>query len=127
MNGIDALLDSNILIYLAKKELPVATLDHFRTIYISIISYIEVLGHNFPDDRERDFIKEMISLFNVRFIDQKIADSVIGIRKKCHIKLPDAIIARTALADGLCLITRNIEDFRKTDCTVLNPFDSSER
>ena len=123
MNGSKALLDSNIIIYLSKRELPVYFLDRFKSVFISVITYMEMLGYNFTDSLEKDFVNELISIFNVRFIDQKIADAVIDIRKKYHIKLPDAIIAGTALVDGLCLITRNIEDFKNTDCTILNPFD----
>ena len=35
----------------------------------------------------------------------------------------DAIIAVTAAADN-CLVTRNIEDFKNIDITLLNPFDN---
>lgn len=126
MNGPDALLDSNIIIYLSKRELPLSFLNHFETVFISVISYIEVLGYNFPDKKEEEFVNELVSLFSVRFVDQKIAEYVIDLRKLLPIKLPDAVIAGTALADGLCLITRNIEDFKKTDCTILNPFNDSK-
>jgi predicted nucleic acid-binding protein len=85
---------------------------------------MEVLGYNFANSREEDFVNELILLFNVIFVDQKIASSVIDIRKKIHIKLPDAIIAATAMVDNLCLITRNVEYFKKTECALLNPFDN---
>ena len=62
-------------------------------------------------------------MFNVRFIDQEIAENVIDIRKQYRIKLPDAIIAATAKTDDLCLVTRNIEDFKNIDIRILNPFD----
>jgi len=124
MNGNKALLDSNIIIYLSKRQLPFSFLDRFESVYISVISYMEVLGYNFANSQEKDFINELISLFNVIFIDQKIANSVIDIRKKIHIKLPDAIIAATAMVDDLCLITRNVEDFKNTECALLNPFDN---
>lgn len=122
MNGPDALLDSNIVIYLSKKELPLSFLNQFKSIYISVITYIEVLGYKFSDSNEERYVKELVSFFTVRFVDQKIADYVISLRKILPIKLPDAIIAGTALVDELYLITRNIEDFKRTDCTLLNPF-----
>jgi predicted nucleic acid-binding protein len=123
MNGTKALLDSNILIYLSKKELHLSFLDRFESVFISVITYLEVLGYNFDDNREYDFVKEIVSLFNVRYIDQKIAEAVVEIRKNMKIKLPDAIIAGTALSDNLCLVTRNIQDFQRIDCSILNPFD----
>ena len=39
-------------------------------------------------------------------------------------KLPDAIIAATAINHNLILITRNVADFKKiTRLKVLNPYD----
>ncbi len=123
MNGNSALLDSNILIYLSKNELPFSILDQFAALFVSVISYMEVLGYRFSNSKEENFVKELVSMFNVRFIDQEIAENVIDIRKQYRIKLPDAIIAATAKADDLCLVTRNIEDFKNIDIRILNPFD----
>ena len=123
MNGNSAILDSNILIYISKNELPLTFLDQFDSLFISVISYMEVLGYTFRDSEEETFVKEIMDLFNVRFIDQKIAEIVIKYRKQQRIKLPDAIIAATAEANGFCLITRNIDDFKNIDIRILNPFD----
>ena len=84
---------------------------------------MEVLGYQFRDPKEEEFIREMIEIFRILFIDQKIADMVIDIRRKRRIKLPDAIIAATAKALNLCLVTRNIDDFEKVEIQIANPFD----
>ena len=60
---------------------------------ISVITYMEILGHRFGDKGEEEFIQELLELFNIIYIDREIADKVIEIRKKERIKLPDAIIA----------------------------------
>lgn len=123
MNGNSALLDSNIIIYLSKREVPLSFLDQFDSHYISVITYMEVLGYQFRDSKEEEFIREMLEVFSVLFIDQKIADMAIEIRKKQRIKLPDAIIAATAKVLDLCLVTRNIDDFKKVEIQIANPFD----
>ena len=123
MNGNSALLDSNIIIYLSKREVPLSFLDQFNKHYISVITYMEVLGYQFRDSKEEEFIREMVEIFSVLFIDQKIADMAIEIRKKQRIKLPDAIIAATAKVLNLCLVTRNIDDFKKVEIQIANPFD----
>jgi len=123
MNGNSALIDSNIIIYLSKREVPLSFLDQFDDHYISVITYMEVLGYQFRDPKEEEFIREMIEVFRILFVDQKIADMAIEIRKKRRIKLPDAIIAATAKALNLYLITRNIDDFEKVDIQIANPFD----
>ncbi len=43
--------------------------------------------------------------------------------QKMSCLLPDAIIAATANTDDLCLVTRNVEDFKNIDVRILNPFD----
>ena len=80
MNGNSALLDSNIIIYLSKREVPLSFLDQFDSHYISVITYMEVLGYQFRDSKEEEFIREMLEIFSVLFIDQKIADMAIEIR-----------------------------------------------
>ena len=53
----------------------------------------------------------------------EIADMAISIRRKQKIKLPDAVIAATALEYGYTLISRNDADFRNIPGLLyLNPF-----
>jgi len=84
---------------------------------------MEVLGFKFRNNEEENFVKELIDLFEVQFIDQAIAEKVIEIRKQNRIRLPDAIIAASAAVNNLCLVIRNIEDFKNINITILNPFD----
>ncbi|MFC1812457.1 type II toxin-antitoxin system VapC family toxin [Thermodesulfobacteriota bacterium] len=123
MNGNSALLDSNIIVYLSKRKVPLSFLDQFDEHNISVITYMEVLGYQFQDPREEEFIREILEVFRILFIDQKIADIAIEIRRKWRIKLPDAIIAATAKALNLYLVTRNIDDFKKVEIQIANPFD----
>jgi predicted nucleic acid-binding protein len=44
-----------------------------------------------------------------------VVDYTIEIRKKYKTKLPDAIIAATALANDLILISRNVVDFKNIE------------
>lgn len=122
MNGKNAIFDSNIIIYLSKRELDLSVIDQFDHLSISIITYMEILGYQFNDSTEEQFIKDLISIFEIVFIDQKIADLTVGIRKKKRIKLPDAIIAATAISKDACLVTRNVDDFKLTEAHMFNPF-----
>ena len=59
--------------------------------------------------------------FNISFINK-----TIELRKNLKIKIPDAIIAATALTNDLILVTRNTDDFRNmTGLEVMNPWDIS--
>ena len=84
---------------------------------------MEILGHRCRDKSEEKFIQELLELFKTLYIDREIADKVIEIRKKGRIKLPDAIIAATAISNELFLITRNVDDFKKIEVSISNPFE----
>jgi predicted nucleic acid-binding protein len=123
VTGNRALFDSNIIIYLSRRELPFSIVDQFDEIFISVITYMEILGYDFEDPNEEMFIKDLLSVFKTIYIDQRIADTVVKIRRKKRIKLPDAIISATAISEGLYLVTRNVEDFHDIDVNLTNPFE----
>ncbi len=55
-------------------------------------------------------------------LDRDIIERTILLRKAQKIKLPDAIIAATALVHNLTLITRNTGDFSKiTGLKIIDP------
>ena len=54
----------------------------------------------------------MPTVIEIIYINQNIADRVIEIRQRKKIKLPDAIIAATALEKQCGLVTRNVDDFK---------------
>ena len=121
MSGDRVLFDSNIIIYLSKRLLPVDFVDQFDDIRISIITYMEILGFRFNNPNEEALIKDLLDLFETVFINQEIADQVVEIRKSHSIKLPDAIIASTAICEDLTLVTRNTDDFKKLNIPLINP------
>ena len=56
-------------------------------------------------------------------LNQSIKLKTIEIRKKYRLKLPDAIIAASALANNHILITNNVSDFDKIfKLKVIDPF-----
>jgi predicted nucleic acid-binding protein len=123
------LLDSNTLIdYLAAK-LPPSAMQKMHEIvngglFISVISQIEVLGYNTGhtdvDTRNALFI-ELAEIFN---LSPEIVQRTITIRKQHKIKLPDAIIAATAMVHDFTLITRNSSDFKKiNELRLINPYE----
>ena len=117
MSGNKALLDSNVFIY-ASKGMDLDFLNRYNEFYVSIITYMEVLGFNFSNNREEKVIKDLLTEFDIIFINIDIAKVVISIRKKKKIKLPDAIIYATAAEKGCDLLTYNISDFENIDDKV---------
>ena len=78
---------------------------------ISVVTKIEVLGFNAPE-RHYYTLFSFINDSTVFDLNNNVVDESILIRKKYKTKLPDAIIAATALVYDLTLITRNTSDFK---------------
>jgi predicted nucleic acid-binding protein len=56
-------------------------------------------------------------------LEQPIKIKTADIRKQYNLKIPDAIIAATALINNLTLITRNTKDFEKVEgLIIIDPF-----
>lgn len=113
------LIDTNAIIDYLGNKLP-ATGKAFMDIIInaipnvSVISKIEVLGFNTPDEHYKLLI-DFMNDATVLDLTSNVVDASIDIRKKYKTKLPDAIIAATALVYDLILITRNISDFKNIE------------
>jgi predicted nucleic acid-binding protein len=90
---------------------------------VSVIAYIEVLGYgDKPESMKR--LQDFLDLAFIYYVDMAIAKQAIRIRKKYKIKLPDAIIAATAMVHDLTLLTRNVNDFKKIEgLDFANPYE----
>ena len=127
MSGKDALLDSNVFVYISQKQLDFEKLlEKHDNFYASVISKMEVLGYNFNNQEEKDIVENMFNEIEIINLNEDIVNKVIEIRKKKKIKLPDAIVYATASSNELDLITRNVDDFKNIDNSVkvINPFDN---
>ncbi|MBC7891416.1 MAG: type II toxin-antitoxin system VapC family toxin [Sphingobacteriaceae bacterium] len=118
MNGNKVVLDSNIIIYLTKKQVEGTFLLNYDEVYVSIVAYMEVLGFHFTDPQEQQGTEEFLRQVEIIHTDFLIADFVIGYRKTRKIKLPDAITLATARRLNADLITVNEQDFRGLDPLV---------
>ena len=83
---------------------------------------MEFLG--FKRHTERSFRKSNKFLGHASIIDldDEIVDIVISLKRNKAMKLPDAIIAATAIKNSWILVTRNESDFRNINLDVYNPF-----
>ena len=119
------LLDTNtVLDYMGNKltgepkNLIAKVID--EEINLSVINKIELLGFS---KVEQDLI-DFVACSNIHPMDDAIVNKTIEVRSLYKIKLPDAIIAATALVNELTIITRNTKDFDKIEgLEVLNPDD----
>jgi predicted nucleic acid-binding protein len=119
------LVDSNILIYAAQPghdQLRQFIADQAPA--VSAVSYVEVLGYHQLDDEEQQYLEEFFRLAQVWPLSQAVLDQAVALRQQRKMSLGDALVAGTALAHGLTLVTRNVEDFQWIQgLSLLNPFD----
>lgn len=125
--GTEYLIDSNAVIDFCNGKLPLAGRELLFSIVqpkISVITHIEVFGFPEISRTEEKLLNDFVSIALIYPLDIDVAKKSIEIKKKARIKLPDAVIAATALIHGLVLISRNLADFDKiTGLKVLNPHD----
>jgi predicted nucleic acid-binding protein len=114
--GTGYLLDTNVIIDFSVERLPVESSVRLSRIidsspYISIINKIELLSFSAVPDQIILFTQsaQIISLTD------EIVATTINIRKKYKLKLPDAIIAASAIVYDLTLVTHNLSDFKKVE------------
>ena len=121
------LLDTNILIYHLKGDIPQREIEKIESILkhsfiISVITKIEFLG--WRKHTVDGFLKAQEFLRHAAIIpvDSDLADLAIELRRNNNIKLADALIAATALLNNLVLVTGNEEDFKAIEeLEIYNP------
>ena len=92
-------------------------------INVSVITQIEVLSF---DPGKNDNYPVLVDFFETASIFDLTLDVIrktIQIRQRQKIKLPDAVIAATALCNGFTLVSRNTKDFKSIkELDIVNPY-----
>jgi predicted nucleic acid-binding protein len=85
---------------------------------------LKALGFNFENPEEEQKCLQFVDASVIYPLDDDVVSQAIQLRKQVRIKLPDAIVAATALVHGLQLISRNTIDFNKIPgLVVINPYE----
>lgn len=79
----------------------------------SAISRLEVFGFPGLTVADQNGLQVLLSQFHEISVSGEVIDEAIRLRRQVRIKIPDAIIAATALVEKAELVTRNVADFRR--------------
>ena len=115
--GAQYLADTNTIIDLVVGRLPTAGIFWLeqqlaqQTVAISVVTRIELLTKTEPAS-EYATMQAFVQSVIVLPLDEPVIQYTIRLRQQHRIKLPDALIAATALAHGTPLLTRNVSDFQ---------------
>lgn len=124
--GTQYLIDNNAVIDYLSGKLPPKGMTFMNSIInaipkVSVITKIEVMGYNAPAT-DYQLLSDFINDADVLQLTELVVNQTIELRKQYKTKLPDAILAATALANGLVLISRNLSDFKNiTGLEVIDP------
>jgi len=125
--GTQYLIDSNAVIdYLSGKLIPNGMTFMNGVVNavpkVSVITKIEVLGYN-TSPVAYQILTDFMDDSDILELSESVAIQTIELRKQYKSRLPDAIIAATALVHGFELISRNTGDFKNImGLTVVDPY-----
>ncbi len=121
--------DTNMVIYYLQQQFPTAVekfIDDLLTENqpcISVITEIELLCWKTANEKDLLVVRDFINDTLIIELQSEIKSKTAEIRIHNRIKLPDAIIAATALVYDLTLLTRNTTDFKQIgQLKVIDPF-----
>lgn len=111
-------LDTNAILYYLKGD--PGTVSSLRKIfsqnvplYVSAITELELFAFSDLSAAEEKLIEELLTTVAVISLDSHIARLAALIRRRYRLKVPDSVIAATAMFTGSTLLTRNTRDFRR--------------
>ncbi len=125
MENIEILCDTDVIIeYLKGNETTKRIFDKLKpqNIALSAITLME-LYYGALNKRELNKIKKALSNFNILPLNEEITEIAINLierySKSHRLKIPDALIASTAIYHDISLWTYNIKDFRFIENLIL--------
>lgn len=104
MSGIDFIADTNAVVYLLDGNVCMKPYLE-KKLGLSVISVMELLSFPEITDAEDKKIRAFLERCEVLQITDIVKEKTIQIRRKQKVKLPDAIIASTAIVQDVPLIT----------------------
>jgi predicted nucleic acid-binding protein len=111
---VNTWIDTNIALYLLGRDKKLADLLDDIVIHLSFVSELELLSYPDLSVNDQKEIAKFIDECVVIDINHRIKKKTISIRKVAKLKLPDAIIAATAISEQLSFISAD-KDFERVD------------
>ena len=112
MNGNNFFLDTNIILYILSGDEIIANYLQKKNLFTSIICEIELFSYKHISASQEKEIRRFLKEFKVITIDESVKNLSIEIRKKYQLKIPDSIIAGSAIAFEIPLVTAD-KGFKK--------------
>jgi predicted nucleic acid-binding protein len=112
-------LDTNAIIYYVNDDPQAAPIlqaifdDQRIPIYASVLTEVELFSAPQMSTEEVARIESVLTTISRITLTTQIARVAGRIRSTYRLKLPDSVIAATAIFTGSTLLTRNVRDFKR--------------
>ena len=103
----DVLVDTDVFVDHLRGAAELRTGRH--RLHYSVITRAEL----FAGTTASNFVSQLLGPLREVIVDRAVAERAGRIRREADVRLPDALIAATALEHKLELATRNTRDFRR--------------
>lgn len=103
----DLLVDTDLFVDHLRGAVPLRPGAH--RVHVSVITRAEL----FAGTSATDLVTRLLAPFREIPVDRAVAERAGRVRHEFGLRLPDALIAATALQHGLALTTRNRRDFSR--------------
>ena len=119
MNGTKILIDTNIALYLFRGDQNLGSTLQGAETYVSFVNELELLGFKGIIQQEVSWIELFLEECSVVDINKGIKYITIDLRRQYSLKLPDAIIAATAIFLCIPLISADRQFDQVTELTFV--------
>lgn len=119
MNGNKMVIDTNIALYLLDGDEVLKEYLEDKVFYLSSITELELLGYKGITETEEIAIEFFLEECSIVDMNRGIKDITIDLRRNYKLKLPDAIIAATAIFLGIPLISADGHFDKITDLVFI--------
>jgi predicted nucleic acid-binding protein len=102
---VNVLVDTNVALYLLGGDSSVAEFLHERVVHVSFITELELLGYPGITEAEERAIREFLADCVSLDLSADVKRETIAIRRSTKLRLPDAIIAASAIVARMPLFS----------------------
>jgi predicted nucleic acid-binding protein len=121
MSGNKLVADTNIIIYHLNGNKDIEALLENAVVFISAITYSELLASAKTTPAELKIIKQYLSLIQVVHTNEFICETAAEIKRYSGMKLPDAIIAATCFYLDIPLLSLDNGFDKVNELRIIKP------
>lgn len=119
MNGNNVIIDTNVVLYLLRGDLILQEFLREKDFSLSFITELGLLGFRAITHEEESALRIFLDECAIFDVNKGIKQITIDLRRKYSLKLPDALVAATAIFLGIPLLSADKQFSQVHDLTCI--------